>query len=110
MWVFTTRGFFSVVAHRDDPDLVLVRARVQDDLLALRDLAPGIAPWLDPSADYAWRAEMPRDEWSRVIAALANEIDYGNFKDAVAAWQGYERARLYTEVWFVMRGLETGPR
>src|SRR3954465_268323 len=110
MWLLTTPGFYSVVAHRDDPALGLVRARVEDALLALRELAPGIDPWFDPLADYPWRAELPRDEWARVAAALACEIDYGNFKTAVAAVQGHERAGLYALVWDDLRQLETGPR
>jgi hypothetical protein len=36
MWLVTTQGFYSVVAHRGDPDRVLVRARVREDLEALR--------------------------------------------------------------------------
>jgi hypothetical protein len=106
MWVLTTRGFFSVVAHRDDASLVLVRARVEDDLLALRDLAPGLEPWRDGGTDYPWRAELPRDEWSRVAAALAAEIDYDNFKNAIADRQGYDRAHVYSDVWAVLRRLE----
>src|SRR3954471_19209671 len=110
MWLLTTRGFYSVVARRDDPSLVLVRARVQDDLEALRDLAPSLDPWYDPTRDYPWRAELPRDEWAGVAAALAREIDYGNFKNAVAAFQGHDRADLYALVWDDLRRLETGPR
>jgi hypothetical protein len=74
VWLLTTRGLYSVVAHRDDPALVLVRARVEADLLALRDLTPGIEPWHDPRSEYPWRAELPRDEWVRVAAALAEEV------------------------------------
>ena len=110
MWLLTTRGFYSVVADRDDASLVLVRSRVEDDLLALRDLAPGIDPWHDPDADYPWRAVVPRDEWAAVVAALAAEIDYDNFKGAVAARQGHERAWVYAGVWSELRALETGPR
>jgi hypothetical protein len=107
MWLLTTRGFYSVVLHREDPSLLLVRSRVEGDLLALRDLAPGIEPWYDPEADYPWRAEVPRDEWSHVAARLAAEIDYPNFKHAVASWQGHDRASVYAGVWDALRGLET---
>ena len=40
MWLFTTQGFYSVVAHRRDPDRLLVRARAREDLEALRDQIP----------------------------------------------------------------------
>jgi hypothetical protein len=110
MWLLTTRGFYSVVTHPEDPELVLVRARVEDDLRALRDIAPGLEPWHDPQADYAWRAEMPRDEWAATAAALAEEIDYRNFKAAVAVRQGAGRARLYSRVWEELRRLQRGDR
>ncbi|MCP9491271.1 MAG: hypothetical protein MSC31_15550 [Solirubrobacteraceae bacterium MAG38_C4-C5] len=32
MWLLTPRGFYSVVANHDDPETVLVRARVREDL------------------------------------------------------------------------------
>jgi hypothetical protein len=110
MWLLTTRGFYSVVLHREDSALVLVRARLEDDLLALRDLAPGIAPWYDPDADYPWRAELPHDEWAIVVAGLAREIDYDNFKNEIAEQQGRRRAYVYAGVWETLRELETGPR
>ena len=81
MWLLTTRGFYSVVLHREDPLLLLVRSREESDLLALRDLAPGIEPCYDPDADYPWGAEVPREEWSFVMSSLAREIDYPSFKD-----------------------------
>ena len=36
MWLFTSIGFFSVVAHRDKKKTVMVRARCRQDLLAFR--------------------------------------------------------------------------
>ena len=110
MWLLTTRGFYSVVEHGDDPSLLLVCARLEEDLLALRDLAPGIDPWYDPDADYPWRAELPRDEWAIVAATLAREIDYGNFKHEIAELQGRQRAYVYAGVWETLRELESGPR
>ena len=35
MWLMTTRGFYSVVEHRDDADRLLVRARTREDIEAL---------------------------------------------------------------------------
>jgi hypothetical protein len=99
MWVFTTQGFYSVVAHRDDPDRVLVRARTRDDLEALRAQIPDLEPFEDRDADYRWRAVVARGAWRRAVSEFAAAIDYGNFKNAVDNRQGHERSALYGKVW-----------
>lgn len=101
MWLVTTRGFYSVVEHRDDEDKLLVRGRVKADLERLEDLLPGIRRRIikDVQADYAWRAVVDRTEWQEVVYRLTLELDYPNFKDAVAARQGYRRASIYMRVW-----------
>ena len=74
MWVATTQGFYSVVAHRDEPDKLLVRARTREDIETLREQIPA-------------------------LAQLVTDLDYDNFKNAVAERQGAERAALYGVVW-----------
>ncbi len=106
MWLVTTRGFFSVVQDDEDASRVLVRARVREDLEALRDVLPELEPWHDPSADSAWRARISRGEWGYALGVMAGEIDYRNFKNAVAERQGYERASVYGEVWRVLYNLQ----
>ena|SRR5581483_10783196 len=107
MWLFTTQGFYSVVAHRRDPDRLLVRARAREDLEALRDQIPNLRISSDRTADYRWRAVVTRGEWIAAVAQLATEIDYDNFKSAVAARQGAKRERLYARVWAEMRKLQS---
>src|SRR3954453_21583727 len=109
MWLFTPRGFYSVVAHRDDPDVVLVRARERADLESLAELSPRLAIAHTPERDYAWRVLMPRAEWERALGLLATEIDYPNFKDEVQRKQGYGRASLYAQVWSTLRSLQSSP-
>jgi hypothetical protein len=94
------------VSDRDDASYVLVRARVRVDLDRLRELLPDLRPWHDPSADYAWRARVDRREWAYALEVMAGEIDYPNFKDAVAARQGGARARMYGRVWSVLLELQ----
>lgn len=106
MWVITTRGFYSVVRDDDDHDMLLVRARVREDLERLRDLLPDLEPWHDLAADYAWRARVQRAEWAYALGAMAGEIDYRNFKDAVGERQGRARAGVYGRVWGVLYGLQ----
>lgn len=106
MRVLTTQGFYSVVAHRDEPDAVIVRARTREDIEALRRQIPDIEPFEDPAADYRHRAVVGRAEWVVAVAQLASEIDYDNFKVAVAERQGSRRASIYGEVWRALRRLQ----
>ena len=95
MWLFTTQGFYSVVAHRRDPGRLIVRARAREDLEVLREQIPELRIYSDPDADYRWRGVVTRAEWVAAVAELATELDYDNFKRAVADRQGRERERLY---------------
>ena len=106
MWLITSQGFYSVVAHGEDASLVLVRARTQGDLLALRKQIPALDLWEDPTADYRWRAEVRREDWHAAVAELAAATDYGNFKSEVARCQGSRRAALYERVWSTLRALQ----
>lgn len=107
MWLFTDIGFFSVVAHRDRRDTLLVRARARKDLQALRDRhLPDLELHENAGSDYRWRAYVFRSDWEHIAAALAASIDYPNFKDAVAERQGPDRIELYHDVWAVMHRLQ----
>ena len=106
MWILTTQGFYSVVAHRDDPDELLVRARTREDIEALREQIPGIEPFEDRTADYRHRAVVSRADWTAAFAQLVVDIDYDNFKNAVAERQSPERAALYGVLWGELRRLQ----
>lgn len=140
MWMFTPIGFYSVVQHFDDPGMMLIRARAEEDLVNLFHFAeqswgdqiggstvPEIAyrtaekhiaeePTAErttrfpivknPAADYAFRIFVPRTWWNTVASALANAVDYPNFKDRVKEIMGPERARVYLRVWSEMHALQ----
>ena len=106
MWVMATQGFYSAVAHRAEPDRVIVRARTREDIEALRRQIPDLEPFEDAAADYRHRAIVTRAEWVSAVAQLASEIDYDNFKNAVAERAGGARARVYGEAWADLRGLQ----
>ena len=106
MWLITTRGFYSVVEHRSDPERLIVRARRREDLEALSELIPELEIFSDRRADYRWRAIVSRSEWVVAVALLVAELDYPNFKSAVAKRQGSERAQLYGEIWQILYGLQ----
>ena len=110
MWLVTTRGFYSVVDDTTDPDgqTLLIRARVRGDLEALGDLLPGIEVRETPDHDYRYRTTATRSAFAEVASKLAAEIDYPNFKNAVASRQGSERAHLYSDVWSTLLRLQRG--
>lgn len=132
MWLFLPFGFFSIVAHRERPTDVLVRARSKVDLDTFADAVDeavhevsnrrsvipakpsGHAIQHTPRADYPFRLIVSR----KVVTALLTrflegggidndppELDYDNFKDRVGV-ANPERAHLYLEVWSSMRKIE----
>lgn len=123
MWLFTPIGFFSCVAHRAEPDTVIVRARDRGDLIRfgdfILDACEGrfdgkelrIRPKSTPKADYAFRFEVPRGALARAMSVFVTEdLDYDNFKNEVAREAGLERAHLYHEVWAAMQKLDPRER
>jgi hypothetical protein len=107
MWMMTTRGFFSAVEDRNDRDLIIVRARVRDDLVQLRKILdmhsrrkPNILE--TPDADYPFRMVLARGVWASALSKMALGIDYDNFKDAVKA-KDPKRADVYLTVWSNLR-------
>lgn len=87
MWIMSRIGYFSVVAHRDDPTLVLVRVRKVDQLQRLSAENP-TGPFKiveTPSADYPVRTTISKDRFESIAAWLARSVDYDNFKNSVHA-------------------------
>lgn len=106
MWLITTQGFYSAVAHRDAPELIVVRARAREDIEALRRQIPELETVENAGSDYRWRATVRRAEWEAACVALAADIDYPNFKDAVADRHGSRRHDVYARVWTVLMALQ----
>lgn len=77
MWVYLTDALLSIVAHRDRPADLLVRARFDGDIEAV---FPDAVVSETPAADYRFRATLPREVVARAIAERAAAIDYPNFK------------------------------
>jgi hypothetical protein len=85
MWVFTNKGFFSIVEDRDNPDNHLVRARMKGDLERL------FAPYFPsskiqvketPDADYRFRVSLHKPVVTNAIGVAVDDIDYDNFKNS----------------------------
>jgi 8-oxo-dGTP pyrophosphatase MutT (NUDIX family) len=111
MWLFTTQGFFSVVTAEEFGEELQVRARAASDLDRLREsFLPTLGPNVSlPGRDYPWRAFSTRDDFAACLSAMAEAIDYSNFKSAVEHRQGPTRAVVYADVWSAGRKIRDAP-
>jgi len=101
MWIFTSTGFVSAVVHRDDPGLIVVRARDRESLDPLIERTGAeVNPW--EGSDYAFRIVMPRSEFTAWAAEQADAIDYANFKSSAHRRRGGVYADVLHKVWDVM--------
>jgi hypothetical protein len=66
MWIIGQYGFISLVQHRDDPEIMQVRARVREDILMY---FPGVEIEMIVGADYLYRANVPRNIVAETVAA-----------------------------------------
>ncbi len=93
MWLCTTLGFYSIV--RKNPRELHVRARSRQDLLNLRAHCYGrvggpgeVDAWkihkTEP-ADYRYRIVVDPKRLPEIMAALAETLDYANFKGVIAS-------------------------
>ena len=100
MWICLNKAFLSVVQNRDDPDTLLVRARVAGHI---QRVFPEAKVFTDSKADYLYRAFIGRKAVARAVAASIESIDYDNFKDSVDD----DRLHVaYMNVWGVMEKLQ----
>lgn len=109
MWIFTGFGYFSVIEHRKDRDLLLVRSRVKGDLEKLKEKClPNLGEIVETptGADYPYRALAWRVEFAEAMKKAVEQIDYTNFKSGISRTQGSARHDLYMQVWSVMKNAE----
>jgi hypothetical protein len=95
MWIFTVYGFYSVSAARNGQ--VSVRARVRSHLERLRRRFRLRNPIrLTENRDYRYRLWMSKQAWAGILAQLAAEQTWDNFKDAATA-----RIQDKQDIWYV---------
>ncbi len=100
MWIFSQDSFLSIVEDWDNPDFLLVRARVKGDIEKYWPKADIV---VTPDRDYLFRVSLPRGEVAAVVAEMVSRIDYGNFKENIA---DERRERWYMRVWTVMSEMQ----
>lgn len=99
MWIFTSKGFISVVQHRQYPEKRLVRARERD---VLKELFPGEEIVKLNDADYRYRVTVPAKEVAMLLFDSIMKMDYDNFKNSISPKkEAYHDACM--KVWSVMQ-------
>ena len=97
MWVFTTKGFLSIVQHKDMADHFQVKSRVRAPLESLwPDHDVLVIDW----ADYRFRINIRKEEAIPVIAKEIEQVLYTSFKDECREDEDYHHA--LTRVWSTM--------
>ena len=82
MWVYTNKGFFSIVEDKDNGTKLLVRARIKGDLERLfRPYFSTLDVEETNDADYRFRVRLDRPVVTNAIGVAVDEIDYINFKN-----------------------------
>lgn len=105
MWLMTTFGFFSVV-QKPGEELLTVRARAAADLHRLRKRMPALQPTIEGGGtDYPYRARVSRAEYALAMVDVVRDLDYSNFKNAVAKEMGSKRSHVYHGVWSTLLGI-----
>jgi hypothetical protein len=95
MWLCMNDSFLSVVADDTDLSRLKVRARRKADLVAV--VGPNAQIVKTSERDYPWRTFMRREQFSEILAARIEAIDYENFKNSV---RNDDLHDLYSDFWF----------
>lgn len=105
MWIFTERGFASIVWKPAPPKhtapVCHIRSRWATDirqLLRHAGVEADIEEW--PCADYPFRAFLTSEELAVLLQSLSS-LRYDNFKGAVARNDG-ARASCYGRIWALL--------
>lgn len=121
MWLMTDTGFISAVAYDAKYDSskrsnrqrkswgknpILARARLEGDLEQIRPFWSKLRIEADDTADYEFRAIIPRNRWVEFVASKAADIDYdSHFKEVAQKRspggpdEGFKRHSAYMRCW-----------
>lgn len=80
MWIFTNKGFISVVADRATPEVLIIRGRNKKQVKAL---FPEENILDSPTADYCCRVIMTKSKFRGWMDRQIVGLDYPNFKNSI---------------------------
>tara|TARA_R110002110_G_scaffold61193_1_gene171953 strand:+ start:372 stop:743 length:372 start_codon:yes stop_codon:yes gene_type:complete len=96
MWIGHSNGWLSIVAHRERPDDLLVRARRGKHISTFW---PEVEVVHNPDADYPYRSVISRDRVAEVVMQYIEGIDYDNFKKSVTE---SKLAEAFSRMWALL--------
>lgn len=100
MWIFTKSSFLSAVEHRDDPSVLMIRARDKQSLQHMSEEFD--TPIVEMAySDYPYRIVAGKEEFAAWLDGEVHAIDYDNFKDASTRGSVWKDALM--DVWAAMR-------
>lgn len=115
MWVMTQNGFVSAVQDEKDKGILKIRARdkislqsMLDHLSAAGENVSELKIVTGAGTDYRWRVLLPRDMFSTFLLSVADEIDYGNFKNRITKTRGKKFHDALMDVWVAMLKVDDG--
>ncbi len=103
MWLFLPESFLSIVKHKQDNNILVVRARRPGDI---EKLFPRAKVVTIPGRDYQFRAEVHRIDVANAIHAQVMEMEHTNFKDNVHDRDYHDAC---SHVWSIMAKLQPIP-
>ena len=119
MWLCLPYGLYSVVAAHDlttgkiDPTLLLIRGRDRSQMEALQSRFPllhGLKVIHTPDRDYAFRIICEKATWVKVMAQMAEEVTWDNFKNEATRVSGHGiYVNCLHDVWSIFRRLQLPP-
>lgn len=125
VWIWYSGGFVSCVAHRDNPDLLMVRARDEQSLLTMKEgievignafsdddkIDRDVKIWSMENSDYRWRAIVSKETFSLWINhEIFSYLNYTNFKSALTEVRGEAWHQTAMGVWGQMQKIGDGPQ
>lgn len=120
-WHFTPIGFFSVTCARlgegrsvvIDKTTVMIRVRLVEHLKNLQEACAEEVPAIANAKivvtldnDYVARIFVPKTAWIAALSMLTDDMDYDNFKSAVARRKRDEYERSLHDIWGTMFALQ----
>jgi hypothetical protein len=100
------------VADQERPGMMLIRSRCALDAVNLwkqfHDELPSLTePSSNELRDYRWRCSISRDDWIKLAGKLAEQVTYGNFKQAVHdELTQANKSGPYLQIWSTMAQLQ----